>query len=191
MRAAAMREGIDLGVFSAFRDFDAQARIWNLKYSGDRPLYDAHGTEIDYETLTEEDRIQCILNWSALPGASRHHWGTDLDVYDRAAMPAGYRLRMLPEEFGPGGVFDRLGTWLEANIARFDFFRPYARYNGGMFSEPWHLSYAPLSTPALEALTPDVVEEAVAQSAILGRDKVLARMPEIFERHVRNVCPAG
>ncbi len=186
-----MREGIDLAVFSAFRDFEAQAKIWNLKYSGGRPLYDADGTEIDYATLTEDERIQCILNWSALPGASRHHWGTDVDVYDRAAMPAGYRVRLLPEEFGPGGVFEHLGKWLEANIARFDFFRPYARYNGGMFSEPWHLSYAPLSIPALEALTPEVVEEALAQSAILGRDKVLARLPEIFDRHVRNVCLAG
>ncbi len=37
----------------------------------------------------EAERVAAILVWSALPGASRHHWGTDCDVIDAAALPPG------------------------------------------------------------------------------------------------------
>lgn len=187
LREAAARDGFDLAIFSGFRDFDSQATIWNRKFSGERALYDANGNEIDCRALSEEERIQCILNWSALPGASRHHWGSDLDVFDRAALPEGYRVRLLPDEFLPGGVFHHLGRWLDENIGRFGFFRPYAGYRGGMFAEPWHLSFAAVSVPALAAMTPELVIEALAASDILGRQAVLARLPEIFRRHVLNV----
>lgn len=188
MREAAARDGIDLAIFSGFRDFDSQAQIWNRKFTGERALYDENGELLDGSRLSEDERIQCILNWSALPGASRHHWGTELDVFDRAAVPEGYRVRLLPDEYRPGGVFHRLAQWMDANIGRFGFFRPYSRYRGGMFAEPWHLSFAPVSVPALAALTPDVVAEAVALSDILGKRAVLGRLSEIFERHVLNVA---
>jgi len=191
MRAAAAGEGIDLAIFSGFRDFESQARIWNEKFTGERTLYDQDGNPIDHASLSEQERIRCILNWSALPGASRHHWGSDLDVFDRAAMPEGYRVRLLPHEFLPGGVFQRLARWLDENIARFGFFRPYSEFRGGMFAEPWHLSFGRISVPALAALTPDMVGEALAHSEILGKQRVLAQLEEIFERHVANVAQPG
>ena len=48
---------------------------------------------------TTAARIDAILCWSALPGGSRHHWGTDCDVIDAAALPAG-----LPRAAGARGV---------------------------------------------------------------------------------------
>jgi LAS superfamily LD-carboxypeptidase LdcB len=188
MREAAACEGIDLAIFSGFRDFDSQADIWNRKFVGERTLFDENGVAIDHAQLSEEERIQCILNWSALPGASRHHWGTDIDVFDRAAMPEGYRVRLLPEEYVSGGVFNRLARWLDDSMGRFGFFRPYSEYRGGMFAEPWHLSFVPIAVPALAALTPEVVAEAVKQGDICGKQTVLERLPEIFERHVLNVA---
>ncbi|MGH8631236.1 MAG: M15 family metallopeptidase [Burkholderiales bacterium] len=161
LRAAAAREGFDLAIFSGFRDFDSQAEIWNRKFTGERALFDENGNAIDHSRLSEQDRIQCILNWSALPGASRHHWGTEIDVFDRAVLPEGYRVRLLPGEYHPGGVFHRLACWLDENIGRFGFFRPYAQYRGGMFAEPWHLSFAAVSVPALAALTPELVHQHV------------------------------
>ena len=110
---------------SGFRDFEAQLRIWNTKYRGERPLYDEAGNIRDHAQPGRRQLIAGILCWSALPGASRHHWGTDLDVIDRAAMPENYRFRLLPEEYESGGVFHRLHAWLDENIARFGFFRPY------------------------------------------------------------------
>src|SRR3954462_10931630 len=126
LKAAAADAGMDLAIASAFRDFGAQLRIWNMKYKGERPLYDPEGNVRDHAALDADELVSAILCWSALPGASRHHWGTDIDVIDLAALPEGYRYRLVPEEFAVGAVFERLDAWLAANIARFDFFQPYA-----------------------------------------------------------------
>jgi hypothetical protein len=72
-------------------------------------------------------------------------------------------------------------------MARFGFFRPYREYRGGMFPEAWHLSYASIAIPALEALTVDVVAQALRDGDIVGRDLVLERLPEIYQRHVLNI----
>jgi len=131
--------------------------------------------------------IDAIVCWSAVPGGSRHHWGTEIDVIDRAALPENYRVRLLPEEAAPGGVFHRLHQWLDENMARFGFYRPYRAWRGGFFPEPWHLSYAPVSSAALEALLPEVLEAAVRESSMLGRELVLARITEIYRQYVANV----
>ncbi len=191
LKAAAASEGIVLEIVSGFRDFEAQARIWNMKYRGERPLYDEAGNVRDPASLDPTQLMVGILCWSALPGASRHHWGTDIDVIDRAAMPESYRLRLLPEEFGPAGVFHRLGEWLEENIARFGFFRPYDEYRGGVYPEPWHLSHAAISATALTLLTPDLIADAVRASNVLGRDQVIAQLPEIYRKYIVNVSSPG
>ena len=190
LREAAARAGIALSVFSAFRDFDAQLSIWNRKFRGERPLYAPDWSLRDHSALSEAQLIDAILEWSALPGTSRHHWGSDLDVYDAAAMPAGYRVQLLPAEYAPGGVFARLSAWLDANLQRFGFFRPYDAYRGGVNPEPWHLSYAPVANVALSLLTPALIEETVRDTDILGRDAVLARLDQVYARYVRNVAPA-
>jgi hypothetical protein len=51
------------------------------------PLLDAHNQPLDALQLGETERLHAILHWSALPGTSRHHWGTDLDIYDPTACP--------------------------------------------------------------------------------------------------------
>ena len=187
MRDAARGDGVDIRIVSSFRDFAAQQRIWDEKYLGERPLYDASGNTRDHKQLDEDQLIDAIVCWSAVPGGSRHHWGTDIDVVDSAAIPEGYRVRLLPDEAEPGGVFDRLHRWLAANMDRFGFFRPYRTFRGGVHPEPWHLSYAPVAARALEALTLDAFEEALRTSSILGRDRVLARSREIYRQYIANV----
>jgi LAS superfamily LD-carboxypeptidase LdcB len=188
MRDAAAHAGIELRVLSAFRDFNAQRAIWNRKFRGERPLHAADGSVLEHAALSEAQLIDAILEWSALPGTSRHHWGTDVDVCDAAAMPDGYRVQLLPAEYAQDGVFSRLSDWLERNMQRFDFFRPYDVYRGGVHPEPWHLSFAPVSTLALSLLTPEVIEEALRDAEILGRAAVLARLPQLYARYVRNVA---
>jgi LAS superfamily LD-carboxypeptidase LdcB len=188
LRAAAAREGLALYVTSGFRDFERQAAIWNAKFRGERPLYDRSGRRIERSSLSERQAIQSILAWSALPGASRHHWGSDCDVIDAEAVPEGYRPQLQPAEFAPDGVFARLSGWLSENAARFGFYRPYATDRGGVMPEPWHLSYAPVAVGALEALTLDALREALATAgALAGRDLILAALPELYERFVLNV----
>lgn len=188
MREAAAAERIDVRPASAFRSFDDQLRIWQAKWRGERPLFDAAGQPIDYASLSEAQRVDAILEWSALPGASRHHWGSEFDVFDLAAIPPDYRLQLLPEEYAPDGVFAYLSAWLDRNMARFGFFRPYDAERGGLHVEPWHLSYAPIAVPALAAFTPDLIRATICAREIDGAALLLPRLDEI---HARQVCLVG
>ena len=187
MKADAARAGIDITIVSGFRDFGAQQRIWDMKFRGERPLYDDHGNARDRSIMSDEEVIDAILCWSALPGASRHHWGSELDLIDAASMPESYRVQLAPAEAAPGGVFHALHCWLDTNMARYGFFRPYGTFRGGVRPEPWHVSYGPVSSQALTRLTPELLIETVAQSDMLGKDIVLEKLAAIYERYVANV----
>ena len=190
LREAAAREGFDLCLVSSFRDFDRQVGIWNAKFRGERPLLDRNSRPLDAAKLDERAKVDAILLWSALPGASRHHWGSDFDVIDRAAVEPGFRPQLTVDEFTGEGPFARLNDWLGLNLARFAFFRPYQTDRGGVHPEPWHLSYAPVAGVALTGLTLDVLYEAVDKSEMLGREHVLTRLPEIHAKYVMAVDPA-
>jgi LAS superfamily LD-carboxypeptidase LdcB len=184
MRRAARADGFDLLPISGFRDFSRQLAIWNGKFSGERPMLDAAGGLIDVRDLSAEERIDAILLWSALPGASRHHWGTDVDLIDGHATPPGYTPQLTPEEFSPGGPYAALADWLEAHAARFGFFRPYHGVLSGVRPEPWHFSFAPIAENARRSLSAAVLREAVGASPLLGKDQVLARLDELHARYV-------
>jgi len=187
LRKAAADAGFDLHPVSSFRGYAMQVRIWNRKFSGRAPLYDIDGRPRDVRGFDDDTRIRHILDWSALPGASRHHWGSEIDVVDANAMPPGYLAKLLPEEVRDGGLFAPLHRWLDAHLGEYGFFRPYARYQGGMFPEPWHLSYAPVSLRAIDDLDLALLRRVTAESTLLGKERVLALLPEILERHVRNI----
>jgi LAS superfamily LD-carboxypeptidase LdcB len=184
MRDAATAAGIDLVAASSFRDFGRQVFLWNRKWRGEQPLTDRDGQAIDTAALDDAQKVDAILCWSAIPGGSRHHWGTDVDVIDAAAMPPGYQVQLVPAEYAKGGVFGRLAGWLDANMERFGFHRPYATAGSGAGVEPWHLSYWPVSSAALAALTLPLLRGAVAASDMLGKAQVLERLPEIYTRFI-------
>lgn len=186
MKDAASKDGFDLSPFSSFRDYKTQLRIWNHKYSGKKPLYDIEGRVRDYDSLTESEIIGHILDWSALPGGSRHQWGTEIDVIDLSNMPENYHPKLLPEEVQKGGIFYSLHCWLDTNSKRFGFFRPYKVYRGGMFPEPWHLSYAPIAMKAIKYVNVELLTAVTKEADILGKEQVLKRIPEIYENHILN-----
>ena len=187
MRDAAATEGIDLVAVSGFRDFERQVTIWNRKWRGERPILGRDGQLLDAAALGDSERVDAILCWSAIPGGSRHHWGTDLDVMDAAAMPADYRVELVPAEYAPDGVFGRLSGWLSRNMERYGFYRPYGTVGPGAGVEPWHLSYWPVAAQALEDLSLPVLRAAVEGSEMLGKAQVLERLPEIYTRFVLSV----
>lgn len=98
-------------------------------------------------------RLNIILRFSAVPGASRHHWGTDVDfnsttVADWEPAPTGG---------GRAGRFNALGTWLQANAARAGFVQAYTPgRSGGHHEEAWHYSYAPIALRLRELHRSDV-----------------------------------
>jgi LAS superfamily LD-carboxypeptidase LdcB len=189
LRDAAAEAGLQLEAVSSFRDFDRQLVLWNRKWRGERPLYDRAGGLLDSARLSAAQRVDAILSWSAIPGGSRHHWGSDIDVVDAAAMPGGYQVQLVPAEYAPEGVFGRLTPWLDQNMGRFGFYRPYGSDRGGAGIEPWHLSYAPVARDAVESLSLSVLREAIAQGDMLGKDVVLDRLPEIYTRFILAVDP--
>jgi LAS superfamily LD-carboxypeptidase LdcB len=187
LRRAAAGEGLDLRPQSAFRNFERQLSIWNRKWSGALPLYGARGEALDALSLPPAERLEAILRWSALPGASRHHWGTDLDLVDGHAIAAGYRVQLVPEEYTPPGPFARLATWLDANAARFGFFRPFRGVRSGVHPEPWHYSFAPVAEPARRRLTPAVLRDALLRVDLSGREEALPRLEELHGRYVASI----
>jgi LAS superfamily LD-carboxypeptidase LdcB len=190
LRAAAALDGIDLVAFSGFRDFDRQLAIWNGKFRGERPMQDRAGRPLDVHSLSPAERVTAILWWSALPGASRHHWGTDFDVMDAAALPPAYKLQVVPAEYQAGGPFERLTAWLDRHMHAFGFFRPFATDRGGVSPEPWHLSHAPVAARAQAALNVDGLRAVLAAAPIEGKADVLAGLERHFANYVVNVDPA-
>ena len=127
-----------------------------------------------------------ILRWSALPGTSRHHWGTDFDVFDARALPAGTALQLTPAECAPGGVMHPFHCWLDGFLARQKaFFRPYCRDLGAVAPEPWHLSYAPVSRALEGAHSPRLLAWTLAQVPLALAAEVQARLPRLYERYTR------
>lgn len=184
MQRAAGRDGFNLQPASSFRDFERQRSIWNGKFNGTRPLLDNNSQPIDALSLDEGARCRAILRWSALPGASRHHWGCDLDVYDPDRLPETASLQLEPWEYQPGGYFAGLNEWLTQHMAHFGFYRPFAQDNAGVAIEPWHLSYAPLAQEAQSLLTPECMMQAWQGEDIGGKPWLLAHLSYIFERFI-------
>ena len=187
LRRAARADGIDLTPLSSFRDFARQLAIWNGKFSGERPMYDALGVKLNAAALTPWERIEAILLWSALPGASRHHWGTDVDLVDGKATGAGYQIKLTREEFAAGGPFAALDRWLDMHAPRFGFFRPFQGVRSGVQPEPWHFSFAPIAEKARRRLSPDVLRAAIAAAPLLGKDVVLGHLDELHARYVATI----
>ncbi|WP_319781563.1 M15 family metallopeptidase [Oceanisphaera sp. IT1-181] len=184
MQAAAARAGFNLQPASSYRNFNRQLAIWNAKYEGLRPVLDASSQPLDTLSLTPSQRIDAILHWSALPGTSRHHWGSDVDVYDPTLLPASTKLALEPWEYEADGYFYPLSLWLNANMARFGFYLPFANANGGVAIEPWHLSYRPVAEMCAGQLTPALVAEALSGQQINGKAHILKQLDEIFTRFI-------
>ncbi|MFN8670305.1 MAG: M15 family metallopeptidase [Gemmatimonadaceae bacterium] len=192
LREAAFMEGFDLRLESGFRSFDRQLSIWNRKVAGELPVLDSNAQPLDITQLAPRDLVFSILRWSALPGASRHHWGTDMDIVDAAATPADYEVQLIPAEVERGGMHAPLHEWLDERMATgtaYGFYRPFDRDRGGVAPERWHLSHAPLASQFAPLLTVDVLRETVAHAGLALKDVVLEHLDEIYTRFVTNVSP--
>jgi LAS superfamily LD-carboxypeptidase LdcB len=187
LRRAAAAAHFDIVPASSFRDFSRQLAIWNAKFNGTAPLNDPAGRPLEAAKLAPQARIEAILQWSALPGASRHHWGTDFDLIDRSALAPGYRVQLTAAEFAPPGPFAPLAEWMDMNASRFGFFRPFRGVLSGVRAEPWHFSFAPVAEPARRALSLGVLREALGEAQLAGRGYVLERLEELHARYATGI----
>ncbi|MCG8707019.1 M15 family metallopeptidase [Brenneria sp. 4F2] len=187
LQRAAEKDGFNLQPASTFRDFDRQRLIWNGKFTGERPVMGKDGQPLDVLKLNDGDRCKAILRWSAMPGASRHHWGSDLDIYDPDRLPEGQRLQLEPWEYESGGYFAPLNDWLSEHMHEFGFYRPYEHDLGGVAAEPWHISFYPLAQHAEKQLTSGIILSAWQGEDIAGHDWLCRHLPLLFTRFINNV----
>ncbi len=200
LRDSAARSGFDLRIASAYRSFERQRLIWNGKLCGERPVYDDEDLVVDVTCLGPQERLQRVMRFSAIPGTSRHHWGTDIDVYDAAAMPAGYELRLDVGEVADSGIFGPVHRWLDERIATgrsHGFYRPYDRDRGGVAPERWHLSYAPAAQEISASIDPAILiqvwqscEQLGAGGPVAEVEALCADLDGLHERFVRRVAEA-
>jgi zinc D-Ala-D-Ala carboxypeptidase len=141
MNTAARLDGISFTILSAYRDFNHQKRIWENKWTG-RQVLSENKKATDIADVNE--RALEIMRFSAMPGASRHHWGTDIDINN------------LNNNYFNSGRGKREYDWLKANAPQFGFCQPYTprsdRKDKGYEEEKWHWSYLPLAAIYLQTL---------------------------------------
>ena len=187
LQASASSAGFELAIASAYRSYDRQLRIWNEKAEGIRPVLDGRGQALAVEHLDDSELLFAILRYSALPGASRHHWGTDVDIYDRSAVDADYVVQLTEAEVDRGGPFAPMHDWLDAQFAADQlagFFRPYCGQNA-LAAERWHLSYRPVADVFVQVLRPEQLYQHYEQAQGLAlRQVVLDNFDVIYRDYI-------
>lgn len=158
MRKAAAADGFKIKIVSSYRDFYRQREIWEGKYL-------RYTRENSMKPLKA---IEKIIEYSTIPGTSRHHWGTDIDIIDGNPQVSGDVLTA--GKFGENGPFGLFKAWLDANSEKFGFYLVYTNEprRKGFYYEPWHFSYAPLSIPMLKAYRRENIVKLMSNEDFLG-----------------------
>ncbi len=174
MFRAAQREGIRLVILSATRNFDYQRGIWEKKWNGQRRV---DGMDLSQEMPDPRKRALKILNYSSMPGASRHHWGTDIDLND------------FNNPYFESGEGLKVYEWLRKNAGKYGFCQPYTAKGPerphGYNEEKWHWSYLPIARPLTKLAAIRLKDEMIK-----GFDGA-AEAPQIgvVERYILGVNP--
>jgi LAS superfamily LD-carboxypeptidase LdcB len=185
MHEDAQNDGLNIIPVSSFRNFERQLDIWNDKYLGDRPVYDNFNRPVNVNTLTGVETVYAILYWSALPGFSRHHWGTDIDIAASNLMPENYELKLNSEEYSPNGIFAPLTEWLDKNMQKYGFFRPFVdEAHVRVGTELWHISYRPDAEKFEKLITKDAIASIIRDSNIAGKACLINMVDELYDDYI-------
>ena len=160
MRKAALLDGVKLKVVSGFRDFERQKQIWNRKFK-------KFTTE---NNLSDLDAIKEIIRFSTIPGTSRHHWGTEIDVIDEDFK--NEKNLLISKKYEEGGIFEKLKKWMDNNSQKFGFYLTYDNNinRKGFEYEPWHYSYLPESKRYLKSFLKIDIVEIISKVDIEGKE---------------------
>ncbi len=187
LRQSAKIAGLELKIASGFRSFERQLQIWNNKFTGNTAIKKANGEIVDISRLSDWQIIEAILLYSALPGASRHHWGCDIDVYAPNLLAADESLQLEPWEYQQSGPMAKLSAWLTQHAAEFGFYLPYDCYRGGVAEEPWHLSFAPLAKQYQATFKLQALQECLINTDIAGKIIIIDNLDRIAKHYINNV----
>jgi LAS superfamily LD-carboxypeptidase LdcB len=159
MQSEALKDGIDIEIVSSYRSFEHQKRIWTRKYS----KYISQG-------FSPQVAIDKIIEYSTIPGTSRHHWGTDIDIIDGSkAKPKDV---LLTQHFKKEGIYHALKKWLDINAGDYGFYLVYTNDSErrGFKYEPWHYSYTSTSSKMLNEFLKISLKEMLLEEEIVGSE---------------------
>lgn len=154
----AFDKGFELRIASAYRSFYKQFKIFDDKFKGKRPVLDANENPMDISSLSDEQKVLEIIRFSSIPGFSRHHFGTDFDIYAVNLLPEGKQLELTAREYQKGNYFYKLGQYLSQNLNKFGFKRPF-NGKGNIAFEPWHISFSKKADECIDAFPVDFALE--------------------------------
>lgn len=174
MRESAIKNGIELKILSATRNFNYQKNLWNDKWSGATIV---EGQNLSKSITDGLERFKKILEYSAVPGMSRHHWGTDIDINE-----------VNPSYFnGEKGRVEY--DWLKQNAWVFGFCEPYNLKGGerptGHNGEKWHWSYYPLANTFYKEYKDLIKEEDI--KGFMGDQYVVGQ--NLIDEYVLSINP--
>jgi len=158
MKAAAAEDNINIEIVSAYRSFERQKEIFERKY-----------LRFTKQGLSPKDAISKIIEYSTIPGTSRHHWGTDIDIIQTNTGPRPASV-LQEKHFYGNGQFCDMKVWLTLHASSFGFYEVYTNHaqRKGFSHEPWHFSYAPVSKPMLEAYRKLDIKNILQEENIIG-----------------------
>lgn len=181
LQQAAKTAGFNLQPASTFRDFERQKLIWNAKFNGERKVHDDNGVAIEMSALSDLEKCKAMLRWSAVPGSSRHHWGTEIDIFDPDLLPENTPLLLEPWEYLEGGYFAELTKWLHQNAAHFGFYFPFDGTHSRVGFEPWHISYRPIAAEYETLFNDDILKAAWQEEDVAGKECLLVHFEELLK----------
>ena len=147
MIKAAKKDNVHIMLVSGYRSFNHQKRIWNRKFD----KYRKQGNSV-------KKCIEKITNYTAIPGTSRHHWGTDVDLSDKYANGLNNNKR------------EKFNRWMQKNAKKFGFYLVYTndKNRTGYKYESWHFTYKKLSKPLLKKYLQTDVFKLIKNQGIKG-----------------------
>jgi LAS superfamily LD-carboxypeptidase LdcB len=172
LRDRAAQDGWHLILVSGYRSFYAQRQIWNY--------YDM--IYLKDSKLTAKFRVRRIMSLVSVPGLSRHHWGTDLDISEQ-----NLRGRLLVARSDRTPKIVDFYHWMEQNAPRFGFCKVYLGKKGAVRDEPWHWSYFAFAATYQNQLMRIQDFRKILNDKVGDVDFLTNNFPEIFKKETQSI----
>lgn len=168
MWEAAKKDGITLVMISGARTFQTQKSVWDRRWN-------------ESQWAAGPGRVKNLLRYSALPGCSRHHWGTDLDLNANRT------------DYWRSATGLKIYKWLCENAHKFGFYQPYSAKGAagsglrekGHEEERWHWSYYPLASVFMKEFAEIMTDEDLKG---FSGDKYISTL-DVINNFVLGVAP--
>jgi LAS superfamily LD-carboxypeptidase LdcB len=168
MWEAAKQDGINLTIISGARTFLTQKTVWDRRWN-------------ESTLPAGAARVKHLLRYSALPGCSRHHWGTDIDLNANRT------------DYWRTTTGKMVYQWLCENAHKFGFYQPYSAKGTpdsglrekGHEEERWHWSYYPLASVFMKEFAEIMTDEDLRG---FSGDKYISTL-DVINNFVLGVAP--